>query len=69
VARGDGPSPAVAPEALRAVAERLADDDVPIMRMLVAGTPPEEVATVLGISPRWLDVRRWAILEQLRSRP
>jgi DNA-binding NarL/FixJ family response regulator len=68
VARGEWLRPPPDPDALRAVASRLDPGDAPIMRMLVEGTPPDEIAAVLGLSPRWLDIRRWAMLEQLRRR-
>jgi DNA-binding NarL/FixJ family response regulator len=48
-AAGDPPSPDIHPETLRAAAAQLDPEDLPIFGMLLDGTPPEEIAGVLGI--------------------
>lgn len=57
--------PAMAPEATRGLAQSVAPGDRPVVAMLVHGTHPDDIANVLGTSARWLNARRWAILEQL----
>jgi hypothetical protein len=51
------------------VAARLDPQDLPILAMLIDGTEPDEIAKVLGMQPRWLAARRWAMLERLRRLP
>ena len=51
------------------VAAKLDPEDLPILAMLLDGTDPDEIAAVLGIRPRWLAARRWAMLERLRRMP
>jgi DNA-binding NarL/FixJ family response regulator len=50
------------PRAMRAVAERLAPDDLPILGMLANGVAEQEIAATLGLDPEWLRARRWAML-------
>jgi DNA-binding NarL/FixJ family response regulator len=61
--------PTILPDALRAMAGRLDAGDVPILAMLVHGTPADEIADVLGITHDWLDARRWSILKRLTASP
>ncbi len=56
----------IAPSVLGRLARRLHPGDRPVLSMLVYGTPPADIATVLGVSEQWLAARRWAILDQLR---
>lgn len=69
VADGRAVIPPASPSARAVVAERLEPEDLPILAMLLDGTEPEEIAQVLGMSPRWLEARRWAMLERLRRMP
>lgn len=66
IADGGRWMPEITPAALRRMAARLDPEDAPILGMLVHGTPPMEIAEVLGIGEEWLDARRWAMLQQLR---
>lgn len=69
VAGGQPALPSVLPSAMSTLAARLDPDDIPILGMLVHGTPPAEIAEVLAISERWLDARRWGMLERLTRSP
>jgi two-component system response regulator DevR len=53
------------PRALRALAERLDPDDLPILGMLAHGAREDEVARTLGLEPNRLEARRWAMLARL----
>lgn len=66
VARGGSEFPRVAPAMVGALAGRLEPEDVPLFGMLVHGTAPEEVVSVMGMSEAWLEARRWAMLEHLK---
>lgn len=48
-----------------AAAAGVAREDLPMVRMLVEETPPDQVARSLGISRGWLDLRRWAVVRRL----
>jgi DNA-binding NarL/FixJ family response regulator len=65
VAAGRGAMPPPDPASMRRVGERLHADDLPILGMLVHGTPPAEIAHTLGMTPEWLEARRWAMLSRL----
>ncbi len=54
--------------ALTTVSAALEPADLPVLGMLVHGTPPGEVADTLTITPDWLLARRWAILRRLSPR-
>lgn len=69
VADGRRALPHILPEALNAAATRLDPADVPILSMLVHGTPAAEIAEVLRVSDEWVDARRWAVLERLTRPP
>jgi DNA-binding NarL/FixJ family response regulator len=69
VAAGRRMIPPAAPGAQAVVAARLDPQDLPILAMLIDGTEPDEIAKVLGMQPRWLAARRWAMLERLRRMP
>ena len=69
VAGGGGAVPPISPAAHATVAECLEPDDLPILAMLVAGTEPDEIAGVLGVTPEWLEARRWGMVERLRRVP
>ena len=67
VARGHSRLPMV-PQALAgAMRRRLGAEEQAIFGMLLAGIDPSEVADTLGISPRGLDSRRWAMLHKLEG--
>ncbi|HZC76051.1 MAG TPA: response regulator transcription factor [Gaiellaceae bacterium] len=69
VAAGGTSIPPPPPRVQAVVAARLDPEDLPILAMLIDGTDPDEIAEVLGIRPRWLAARRWAMLERLRRMP
>ena len=56
------------PSALEAVGSRLDPEDLPVLGMLVHGTPPDEIAQTLRMSDAWLVARRWAMLSRLAGR-
>jgi DNA-binding NarL/FixJ family response regulator len=66
LADGHRAMPPVTPAALGRIADRIDAADMPILAMLVHGTPEAEIAATLGIRRDWLQARRWAILDQLR---
>jgi DNA-binding NarL/FixJ family response regulator len=66
IADGRTAIPTLTPAALNAMASRLDPADLPILAMLIHGTPAAEIADVLGITEQWLHTRRWAILKRLR---
>jgi DNA-binding NarL/FixJ family response regulator len=68
VSRGDDAMPAVTPDQMEAASARLDEDDLPILSMLVGGTPRDDVAQVLGIDRDVLDDRLEAMLKRLRRR-
>ena len=68
VARGERRPPRPTPSALATIGAALEPEDLPILGMLVHGTPPSEVAETLAISPGWLTARRWAMLRRLTRR-
>jgi DNA-binding NarL/FixJ family response regulator len=67
VARGESRVPPLTQPAMEAAGARLDAEDLPIFGMLAHGTPPDEIAATLRMSPSWLVARRWAMLEQLRD--
>ena len=67
--RGEGPRFSIPTETLAALGEELEIEDRPILGMLAAGTDPEEIATVLGLSPSELESRRSAMLDRLKAPP
>jgi DNA-binding NarL/FixJ family response regulator len=69
LARGAGSQFSISGETLAAASFDLDIKDRPILGMLANGTPPGEIATVLGVSEQWLDIRRWAILQRLKAPP
>jgi DNA-binding NarL/FixJ family response regulator len=69
VAAGRRAIPPVQPSAQAVVAARLDPADLPILAMLLDGTQPDEIASVLGMRPGWLAARRWAMVERLRRMP
>lgn len=68
VARGERWLPSVPPAVLEAKAGRLDPEDLPVLAMLRACVPLEEIAATLGVAPAWLRARRWAILGRLGAR-
>lgn len=69
VARGKTMLAPISPAAMETAASELDPKDLPIVGMLVHGTPPGEIAKTLGVAEPWLAARRWAIIERLRGRP
>lgn len=67
VARGRSVMPALVPDTMEESASRLDPDDLPVLGMLVHGTPPIEIAAALGLTEAWLSARRWAMLGRLRG--
>jgi DNA-binding NarL/FixJ family response regulator len=68
IAAGRSVMPKIAAGTLRAVGRELDTDDLAILGMLIHGTPPAEIASVLGLSERWLDARRWAMVRRVSER-
>ena len=69
LARGEMPQFSIPAEALAAVGEELEIEDRPILGMLAAGTDPDEIAAVLGLSRAELESRRSAMLRRLKAPP
>jgi DNA-binding NarL/FixJ family response regulator len=65
VARGRRVFRPIRPEHVQAAATRLSPDDLPVLGMLVQGTPLQEVATTLGLSPEQLTARLYAMIARL----
>jgi DNA-binding NarL/FixJ family response regulator len=65
----DEPVPTMAsPAGMRTVGAALEPEDLPVLGMLMHGTPPDELADALAMSDDWLLARRWAILQRLSPR-
>jgi len=56
------------PAAMTTVSAALEPADLPVLGMLIHGSPADEVAETLAMSPDWLLARRWAILHRLSPR-
>lgn len=69
VARGATTMPALTPELMAATAARLDTADLPILGMLIDGTPPPEIARVLRFEAAELEGRLTEMLERLKLRP
>lgn len=69
LARGEGPRFSISTETLATVGDELEIEDRPILGMLAAGTEPEEIAAVLGLGKKELDIRRSAMLRRLKAPP
>lgn len=69
LARGEKLNLGVSPQIMETAGSRLDPEDLPILGMLMHGTPPAEIAETLNMSERWLTARRWAMLECLRGGP
>lgn len=67
VARGQRPILDISADALRDASARLHPEDLPVIGMLVHGTPPDEIASTLGVTHSWLTARRWAMLTSLAA--
>ena len=67
VGRGGSVLPAVSADLLQVAGATLDAEDVPILDMLVARTPPGDIADSLGLSPIALRERVEAMLQRLRS--
>ncbi|MDQ3721233.1 MAG: response regulator transcription factor [Actinomycetota bacterium] len=65
VARGESLLGPPSPATMERAASALDPEDLPIIGMLIYGTPPPEIAETLGVADAWLTARRWAILERL----
>jgi DNA-binding NarL/FixJ family response regulator len=61
----DGAPSALDARALRALGERLEEQDLPILGMLAHGTPSAEIERTLGLDEQGLEARRWAMLARL----
>lgn len=69
VARGATAMPALTPDLMAATAARLDTADLPILGMLIDGTPPPEIARVLRFEAAELEERLTEMLERLKLRP
>jgi DNA-binding NarL/FixJ family response regulator len=61
--------PRTTPAALQSAGSQLDPADIPILGLLVHGTPQAEIAQTLDMTEQWLVGRRWAMLERLLQRP
>lgn len=68
VARGERWLPSVPPAVLETQARKLDPQDLPVLAMLRARVPLEEIAATLKVEPAWLRARRSAILGRLGPR-
>jgi DNA-binding NarL/FixJ family response regulator len=68
VARGNRPILDISADGLRDASARLHPEDLPVIGMLVHGTPPGDIAKTLGVTYSWLTARRWAMLAALAER-
>ncbi len=66
VAAGVGALPGFRRAGYAAALERLEDDDVPVLTMLLDGRPPAMIARVLGVPPADLDDRVQRIVGRLQ---
>jgi DNA-binding NarL/FixJ family response regulator len=66
VARGERVSPPLPPELVDDAAARLEEQDLPIFGMALQGTPPEDIADVLGLDRPGLHQRLDRIIRRLR---
>lgn len=60
--------PPVSPGQMEVVAANLEDRDMPVLAMLVDGTPRAEIADGLGIQPAELEARLGEMLKRIRRR-
>ena len=67
VAAGANAVPPVDPELLRASAESIDPEDLPILAMLVHGTAPRDIADTLAIDPGALRDRQGRMIAALRA--
>jgi len=61
--------PSISTRVLAAVSEEMEIEDRPILGMLAAGTPPDEIKRVLGLTRNELEIRRSAMLRRLKAPP
>jgi DNA-binding NarL/FixJ family response regulator len=66
VAAGEAALPDVRREGYAAALERLEDDDLPVLSMLLDRRPPATIAAALGMAPADLDVRAQRIVGRLQ---
>ncbi len=66
VAGGERPLPPVLPEHLDDAAARLGPEDLPLLGLMVAGTPHRDTAATLRLSPRELTSRVRRLLADVR---
>jgi DNA-binding NarL/FixJ family response regulator len=67
LARGRTQHFSIEARALAAVSDELEVEDRPILGMLAAGTHPDEIIEVLGLSRDELESRRSAMLQRLKA--
>jgi DNA-binding NarL/FixJ family response regulator len=66
VAAGEAALPGFRRDGYAAALERLEDDDLPVLTMLLDGRPPAMIAAVLGMAPTDVDVRAQRIVGRLQ---
>jgi DNA-binding NarL/FixJ family response regulator len=66
VARGEDVLPPVSGEHMNEAASRLDGEDLPLLSMLIDGTPPHEIADTLRIDPQAMTGRIDRVLGRLR---
>lgn len=69
VHRGEVLLPTPSPATMDSAASRVDPEDLPIVGMLIHGTPPGEIAETLGVDESALADRRQAIMQRVRDRP
>ena len=67
VARGRSRLPVVPPALAGAMRRRLGSEEQAIFGMLLAGIESADIAATLGLSPRGLESRSWAMLHKLEA--
>jgi DNA-binding NarL/FixJ family response regulator len=67
VARGETVLPPVPRELLEAAADRLDAEDLPVLDLAVDGTPPGEIAQILGLAPGELAARLDRMVARLKA--
>lgn len=69
VAEGGGDMPPLPPRLADSLRHRLDHEEQTMFGMLLAGFKPEEVASILGVTPAALDSRLWELLRRLEGLP
>jgi len=68
VAAGESEVPSPGPEAMDAASSRLQADDLPVLGMLFAGIPVDEIAATMGLQPSEVRSRALRIIAAMQAR-